>query len=228
MNAGSDYGLMPSLFEPGGIVQHEFFIASTPVVAYETGGLKDTVIEFNSKTQIGNGFLFAGHKPEAFLQAFQKAMETFNNKEDYQTLRKNASESVIDTEDVARAWNKEFYRLFNKNFIDYTLVNTHLQVIDKKFEEDKYEEKFTLKKVVPETSMEEKRMRNVHYYKNYLKTRKNLKGCCIQYKTDRLPRPKSVKLIGSYNKWKSPLPMNYDHIMGRWSVTIQLPPGEYL
>lgn len=46
VNRGTDFGLMPSLFEPGGIVQHEFFVGSTPVVAYKTGGLKDSVIEF--------------------------------------------------------------------------------------------------------------------------------------------------------------------------------------
>jgi glycogen synthase len=58
INYGSDFGLMPSLFEPGGIVQHEFFVASTPVVAFRTGGLKDTVIEFDWHTNKGNGILF--------------------------------------------------------------------------------------------------------------------------------------------------------------------------
>ncbi len=46
VNRGADFGLMPSLFEPGGIVQHEFFVGGTPVIAYKTGGLKDSVIEF--------------------------------------------------------------------------------------------------------------------------------------------------------------------------------------
>ena len=30
INIGADFGLMPSSVEPGGIVQHEFFVASTP------------------------------------------------------------------------------------------------------------------------------------------------------------------------------------------------------
>jgi starch synthase len=49
---------MPSVFEPGGIVQHEFFIAGTPVIAFKTGGLKDTVIEFEWITSKGNGIVF--------------------------------------------------------------------------------------------------------------------------------------------------------------------------
>ena len=58
VNMGSDFGLMPSLFEPGGIVQHEFFIAGTPVIAFRTGGLKDTVFEYEWHTNRGNGFTF--------------------------------------------------------------------------------------------------------------------------------------------------------------------------
>lgn len=58
VNLASDFGLMPSVFEPGGIVQHEFFIAGTPVIAYKTGGLKDTVIEFDMNTEKGNGVVF--------------------------------------------------------------------------------------------------------------------------------------------------------------------------
>jgi glycogen synthase len=37
INLGADFGLMPSLFEPGGVVQHEFFVAGTPVIAFRTG-----------------------------------------------------------------------------------------------------------------------------------------------------------------------------------------------
>lgn len=37
---------MPSRFEPGGIVQHEFFVAGTPVLAHATGGLKDSISNF--------------------------------------------------------------------------------------------------------------------------------------------------------------------------------------
>ena len=58
VNLGADFGLMPSVFEPGGIVQHEFFIASTPVLAFKTGGLKDTVIEYDYTTGLGNGITF--------------------------------------------------------------------------------------------------------------------------------------------------------------------------
>ncbi len=73
-NIGSDFALMPSLFEPGGIVQHEFFCGSTPVICFRTGGLKDTVFEFDPKTQKGNGFNFMSYDQEDFKRCVRRAM----------------------------------------------------------------------------------------------------------------------------------------------------------
>jgi starch synthase len=61
VNRGTDFGLMPSVFEPGGIVQHEFFVGETPVIAFKTGGLKDSVIEFMWDREEGSGFTFENH-----------------------------------------------------------------------------------------------------------------------------------------------------------------------
>lgn len=61
INVGSDFALMPSKFEPGGIVQHEYFVGSTPVIAHKTGGLKDTVIEYDAKKKKGSGIVFDHH-----------------------------------------------------------------------------------------------------------------------------------------------------------------------
>jgi len=218
---------MPSLFEPGGIVQHEFFVGSTPVIAFETGGLKDTVFEFDPQTEKGNGFTFKDHKVGDYMYAVERAMNVFKNKKKYQVLRKNAFESTIDGADVSRAWNKEFHRLFNKTFIDPVMMKTHLERIDKKFDESLYKEQFTLKKILPEISPELQKLRSIHHRNHYLKARENLKNCVFVYKTNKLPRPKSIMLIGSFDDWKKPIPMNYDHILGRWTVTIQLHPGEY-
>lgn len=116
ITVGSDYGLMPSLFEPGGIVQHEFFVGSTPVIAFKTGGLKDTVQDFDPKTKKGNGFTFIDYKAQDFIQAVDKGLQAFKKSDLYPVLRKNAFDSIIDVADVARAWNKEFHRLFRKVF----------------------------------------------------------------------------------------------------------------
>jgi starch synthase len=83
VNIGADYSLMPSLFEPGGIVQHEFFCGGTPVVAFRTGGLKDTVFEYDRKTQKGNGFNFMSYDQEDFKRCLRRALDCYKDRAAY-------------------------------------------------------------------------------------------------------------------------------------------------
>jgi starch synthase len=72
VNAGADFGLVPSLFEPSGIVQQEFFSGGTPVLAFKTGGLKDTVFEYNTATGAGNGLTFESHQFDDLMAAMHR------------------------------------------------------------------------------------------------------------------------------------------------------------
>lgn len=109
VNLGSDFALMPSLFEPGGQVQQEYFCAGTPVIAFATGGLKDTVHEFPPDR--ANGFVFLAHRTDDLVAAVQRAMALFKIPEEYARLRRNASDSVLDSATVARRWGMEMARL---------------------------------------------------------------------------------------------------------------------
>jgi starch synthase len=80
VNRGADFGLMPSAFEPGGIVQHEFFVGCTPVVAFKTGGLKDSVLEYMWATEEGTGYTFESYSSDDFVFAMERALGTFRNK----------------------------------------------------------------------------------------------------------------------------------------------------
>lgn len=133
VNLGCDFGLMPSKFEPGGIVQHEFFVAETPVIAMKTGGLQDTVFEYNPQTNKGSGFLMYHHSKDQLASAIQRAIKVFQIQEQYIKLRANAGKAVIDVSDVSRAYAAEFYRMFNKNFLDRDLILNLKKGIDSKF-----------------------------------------------------------------------------------------------
>eukprot|EP00127_Corallochytrium_limacisporum_P003902 Clim_evm12s154 gene=Clim_evmTU12s154 len=109
-NLGADFGLMPSLFEPGGIVQQEFFVAGTPVIAYRTGGLKDTVHEYMVHTQKGNGFTMEAHTEGDLIYAIERSLNIFRQKDQYDQLRSNARASVMDLSTVAMEWYREFQR----------------------------------------------------------------------------------------------------------------------
>ncbi len=112
-------------------MQHEFFCGGTPVVAFCTGGLKDTVFEYDTKMQKGNGFNFMSYDLEDFKKCMRRALECFKNKPAYEKLRENAFESVVEEEDVARGWNNEFYRLQNKIYIDWIKVEREIEQFTK-------------------------------------------------------------------------------------------------
>lgn len=113
VNIGSDFGVMPSAFEPGGIVQQEFFVAGTPVIAFKTGGLRDTVHEWSSDELEGNGFLFDEYNHGDFVRAMKRALHCFSNAAEYAELRACAYMTTIDVKQVAWAWSSEFHRMRN-------------------------------------------------------------------------------------------------------------------
>lgn len=127
VNRGTDFGLMPSLFEPGGIVQHEFFVGGTPVIAFKTGGLKDSVIEYQWASETGCGFTFESYKKEDFLFAIRRAIGTFQDKSKYARLRVNAFNATMPGETVSKAWLQEFFRLRSKVFFDYSKMQETLK-----------------------------------------------------------------------------------------------------
>ena len=56
--AGADMMLVPSIFEPGGIIALEAMRYGCVPIVRRTGGLNDVVTDFNPSTKSGNGFSF--------------------------------------------------------------------------------------------------------------------------------------------------------------------------
>ena len=84
IEAGADIFLMPSRYEPGGLNQLYSLKYGTIPVVRATGGLDDTIDEQpNGK---GNGFKFWGYSADAFLEAVQRALGTFRNKEQWTAM----------------------------------------------------------------------------------------------------------------------------------------------
>jgi len=126
LNIGSDFALMPSLFEPSGVVQQEFFAGGTPVIAFKTGGLKDSVFEWNAAGPgTGNGFTFEAHAHSDFVQAVRRALAVYANPEEYLQLRASSRASVLDVQKVAINWMGEFVRLRKRVWADPTEVEKY-------------------------------------------------------------------------------------------------------
>jgi starch synthase len=76
--AGCDIFLMPSHIEPCGSGQMIAMRYGAVPVVRETGGLADTVRDWNPRTSSGNGFVFKRYDRWALFAALVRAVETFH------------------------------------------------------------------------------------------------------------------------------------------------------
>jgi len=83
--AGSDVFLMPSRFEPCGLGQMISLAYGTLPIVRKTGGLNDTVINYDKLTKKGNGFVFENYDVNEFVNSVFEAYLTF--KKDYESFR---------------------------------------------------------------------------------------------------------------------------------------------
>lgn len=88
--AGCDMFLMPSAFEPCGLGQLISLRYGTIPVVRSTGGLRDTVIDYNPDTGSGNGFSFAPYDSSALLAAIDRGLELYDSPRAWQSLVKRA------------------------------------------------------------------------------------------------------------------------------------------
>jgi starch synthase len=102
--AGSDLFLMPSQYEPCGLTQMYSLKYGTIPVVRATGGLKDTIQEFNAETGKGNGFVFVPYEVADFLAAVDRALRLFLRKRQWQTLVKNAMAADFSWDKSARVY----------------------------------------------------------------------------------------------------------------------------
>lgn len=74
IEAGSDFFLMPSRYEPCGLNQmYSLRYATIPIVR-ATGGLRDTIAEIAAGGAEGNGFLFEDYAARALVDAVRRAV----------------------------------------------------------------------------------------------------------------------------------------------------------
>ncbi len=79
--AGCDIFLMPSYYEPCGIGQMIAMRYGALPLVRETGGLADTVINYdNGEADYGNGFVFNWTESDALLHTLRWALETYHTR----------------------------------------------------------------------------------------------------------------------------------------------------
>jgi len=84
--AGTDMFLMPSRYEPCGLDQLYCLRYGTIPVVRATGGLDETVPEYDPASGQGAGFKFTGYTPAEFFSAVQRALALFQDRPAWEAL----------------------------------------------------------------------------------------------------------------------------------------------
>lgn len=108
--AGADIILIPSKFEPSGLTQMEAMRYGAVPIVRKTGGLADSVIDYDPKTKTGNGFVFKRFDYRDFYGTVVRALETYKYPEFWKELQKRAMKAEFSWGNSA----KEYVKLFKK------------------------------------------------------------------------------------------------------------------
>lgn len=108
--AGSDIFLMPSRYEPCGLGQMISFRYGTVPLVRETGGLADTVRDFDPQTGSGTGFVFKKHETKALLEALDRALGVYQDPELWQKLVQNGMKQDFSWQASA----KKYIQLYDR------------------------------------------------------------------------------------------------------------------
>jgi len=106
VEAGSDFFLMPSLFEPCGLNQLYSLVYGTLPIIRSVGGLKDTVQDYDAHPASATGFSFLDPEPLALLNLLRRTLLFYlQDQEEFRRVQQNAmhtrylwQESVKDYE----------------------------------------------------------------------------------------------------------------------------------
>jgi len=108
VEAGADLFLMPSRYEPSGLNQLYSLKYGTIPVVRATGGLKDSVQEWDAAAGTGTGFVFEDYEPSALLAAIDHALAAWRRQHDWRRLIQNAMQADFSWTHSAREYLRAF------------------------------------------------------------------------------------------------------------------------
>jgi starch synthase len=111
VEAGADIFLMPSKYEPCGLNQMYSLRYGTVPIVRRTGGLADTVQEFDPSTGIGTGFVFTTYDAEEFKAAIDRALTLWTEKQAWQRVMQNGMSQDFSWAQSATKYVQAYHRV---------------------------------------------------------------------------------------------------------------------
>jgi starch synthase len=109
--ASSDIFLMPSHFEPCGLGQLISLKYGTIPVVRKTGGLADTIFDYEPRSDTGNGFTFTAYEPVALFETIRRSLAVYRDKRAWMRLVKRAMESDFSWEQSAKKYLEVYQKI---------------------------------------------------------------------------------------------------------------------
>jgi starch synthase len=106
IEGAADIFLMPSRFEPCGLNQMYSMRYGTVPVVRATGGLVDTVTDYNDAAGTGTGFTFRPYTSAALLEAMERARTVFANPSNWKRLQVSGMRQDFSWDRSAREYVK--------------------------------------------------------------------------------------------------------------------------
>ena len=105
IEAGSDFFLMPSRYEPCGLNQMYSLLYGTLPIVHRTGGLADTVQNYNEQTGEGTGFVFDNLTPQSVYDTVGWAVYAWYNKPEHiEQMRKRGMKQQFGWDTAAQKY----------------------------------------------------------------------------------------------------------------------------
>lgn len=108
--AGADLFLMPSISEPCGLAQMISLRYGTIPIVRETGGLKDSILPYNTETRTGNGITFGSVNAQDMICAVKRAIALYWDKDHWENLVANG----INSDFSWKTSSKEYMKLYKE------------------------------------------------------------------------------------------------------------------
>ena len=115
IEAAADIFLMPSVYEPCGLNQMYSMIYGAVPVVRNTGGLSDTVKDYNEETEEGSGFVFESMDSNDFFEAVERAVKLYKEEPGkWNKLQKNIMNIDFSWKNAAKQWEKVYQYALEK------------------------------------------------------------------------------------------------------------------
>ena len=118
VEAGADIFLMPSRYERSGLNQMYSLKYGTVPVVRATGGLDDSIEDWNPAIKQGTGFKFHAYHGEALYSALREALDAFKDREGWRQLMLNGMKKDFSWSRSAREYVKVYERALQNKSAD--------------------------------------------------------------------------------------------------------------